>query len=147
VIDTPDSIVSVRHWERDKNRSHPQGFKDYFDWQVLQIIKARPQLSVIEMSAFVQRPGGKGNFQAVQAVSFYQAIAALACKVTGLVVIETRATSARKAALGDGSLSKDKVWELMRKRYPDLFAPKTRGGLDECDALVLALAGERVVER
>jgi Holliday junction resolvasome RuvABC endonuclease subunit len=65
----------------------------------------------------------------------------------GLVVIETRATSARKAALGNGGLAKDKVWEIMRKRYPELFAPKTRGGLDECDALVLALAGERVAER
>jgi Holliday junction resolvasome RuvABC endonuclease subunit len=102
-------------------------------------------MSVIEMSAFSS--GAKGNFQSAQAVSFYQAISAVCCKLNGLIVVETRVTSARKAALGNGGLAKDAVWEIMRKRYPELFAPKTRGGLDECDALVLALAGERVAER
>jgi Holliday junction resolvasome RuvABC endonuclease subunit len=145
VIDTPDSIVGVDHWKRDKKRSHPQGFRDYYEWQILRIMTYRPHLAVIEMSAFSS--GAKGNFQAAQAVAFYQAIAALTCKLMGLVVIETRVSSARKAALGNGSLSKDAVWDLMRKRYPGLFALKTIGGLDECDALVLALAGERVAER
>lgn len=147
VIDTPDSVVGVDVWERDKARSHPQGFKDYYDWQGLRIIKFRPQMAVVEMGSFSMGPGGKGNFQAVQAVSFYQAVACLVCKNMGLIVIETRATSARKAALGRGNLAKDKVWEIMRKRHPNLFSLKTRGGLDECDALVLALAGERVAER
>jgi Holliday junction resolvasome RuvABC endonuclease subunit len=146
-IDTPDSIIGVEVWERDKGRSHPQGFKDYYDWQILRIMKYHPQMAVVEMGSYSMGRGGKGNFQAVQAVSFYQSVACLACKNMGLVVIETRATSARKAALGNGGLAKDKVWEIMRKRYPELFAPKTRGGLDECDALVLALAGERVAER
>lgn len=105
-------------------------------------------MAVIEMSAFgTGAPGGKGNFQAAQAVSFYQAISAVCCKLNGLVVVETRVSSARKATLGNGGLSKDAVWDIMRKRHPDLFAPKTRGGLDECDGLVLALAGERVAER
>lgn len=146
-VDTPDEIVAVRHWERDKRTSHPEGFKSYYEWQGMQILKYRPHMAVIEMGAYAMVRGGKGNFQALQAVSFYQSIAVLSCKLMGLVVIESRATSARAKALGNGRLSKDDVWNLMRKRYPDLFAPKTRGGLDECDALVLALAGERVAER
>lgn len=148
MIDTPDSIISVKNWKRDKNRSHPQGLQDYFNWLSMHIIMAKPQMAVIEMSAYGNAgPGSRGNFQTAQMVSFYQSVSALACKIQGLIVIESRASSARKAALGNGGLSKDKVWEIMRKRYPDLFSAKTTGGLDECDALVLALAGERVAER
>jgi hypothetical protein len=35
----------------------------------------------------------------------------------------------------------------MSKQHPGLFAAKTGGGLDECDALVLAKAGPTVAER
>lgn len=144
IVDTPDTIVKVTHWTRDKKRSHPQGFVDYYQWLGSQLIFAKAQMAVIE---FVSYTGPKSNAQGIQAVAFYQAISALCSKVQGLVVIESRATSARKAALGDGSLSKDKAWEIMRRRYPDLFAPKTKGGADEMDALVLALAGPRLAER
>lgn len=147
IIDTPYDVLKVMHWKRDINRSHPQGFVDYFNWLGWRIIQHKPDMAVIEMGAYAMVRGGKGNFQALQAVSFYQAISALSCKINGLVVIESRATSARKAVLGNGGLSKDATWDLMRKRYDGLFAPKTRGGLDECDALILALAGERVAER
>lgn len=118
---------------------------DYFNWLKMHVVFSHPHMAVIEMSAF--STGAKGNFQAAQAVAFYQAISAVCCKLSGLVVVETRVSSARKAALGNGGLSKDAVWDIMKKRYDGLFAPKTRGGLDECDALVLALAGERVAER
>lgn len=144
VIDTPDTIKGVDHWERNKNRSHPQGFEDYFKWLGNELWIWKPQMAVIEFHAYT---GPKSNAQATQAVNWYQSVSALCCKLNGLIVIETRASSARKATLGNGGLSKDKVWEIMRSKYPDLFSPKTRGGLDESDALVLALAGERVSER
>lgn len=144
IIDTPDQIRLVDHWKRNTARSHPQGFHDYFNWLGKQIYDEKPVMAVIEFHSY---SGPKSNAQATQAVSFYQAISALCCKLNGLVVIESRATSARKAALGNGSLAKDEVWKIMRERYPDLFSPKTTGGLDECDALVLALAGPTVAER
>lgn len=147
VIETPDEVVKVDHWERDKNRSHPQGFIDYYNWLGWRIIKWKPDMAVIEMGAYVTGKGGKGNFQAMQAVSFYQAVSVLTCKINGLIVVETRVTSARKAVLGNGALSKDQTWLTMKERYPKLFSFKTRGGLDEMDALVLALSGERATER
>jgi Holliday junction resolvasome RuvABC endonuclease subunit len=148
VIDTPDLVMHVTHWERDKNRSHPQGFEDYYDWLMLRLFFWKPHMAVIEMGSYAAGgAGGKGNFQAVQAVSFYQSISALACKKCGLLVVETRVTSARKAVLGNGALSKDQTWAIMRERYPKLFSFKNRGGLDEMDGLVLALAGARVAER
>lgn len=148
IVDSPDTIVKVEHWKRDKARSHPQGMQDYFDWLGTRLVFTKPHMAVIEMGAYGNAgPGSKGNFQVAQTVAFYQAVSVLACKINGLVVIESRASSARKATLGNGRLSKDETWETMRKRYPDLFSAKTSGGLDECDALVLALAGERVAER
>jgi Holliday junction resolvasome RuvABC endonuclease subunit len=147
IIDTPDQVLKVAHWERDKNRSHPQGFMDYFNWLSWRIVMWKPQMAVIEMGSYAAGRGGKGNFQAVQAVSFYQAVSALCCKLNGLIVVETRVTSARKAVLGNGALSKDQTWAAMKERYPTLFSFKTRGGLDEMDALVLALSNERATER
>jgi Holliday junction resolvasome RuvABC endonuclease subunit len=145
VIDTPDQIESVGHWKRDKTKSHPEGMRNYFFFLAQIIQRHKPQMAVIEMSAY--GAGVKANFQAAQAVAFYQGVSAVCCKLNGLIVVETRATSARKAALGNGGLAKDAVWEIMRKRYSDLFSAKTSGGLDECDALVLALAGPTVAER
>lgn len=145
IIDTPDDVRNVTHWERDKNRSHPQGFMDYYNWLGWRIVSWKPDLAVVEMGSYAA--GGKGNFQAVQAVSFYQAISALCCKLNGVFVVENRVTSARKAVLGNGALSKDQTWAIMKERYPKLFSFKTRGGLDEMDALVLALSGERAAER
>lgn len=147
VINTPDTIACVKHWTRDKNRSHPQGFRDYHFWLAAVIFDHRPDMAVVEMGAYAMGKGGKGNFQALQAVSFYQAVSCLCCKLNGLIVVESRATSARKAVLGNGGLSKDATWEIMRKRYQNLFSAKTSGGLDEMDALVLALSGERAAER
>lgn len=150
VIDTPSTIIAVKHWERDKNKSHPQGFHDYFNWLSMQLIMTKPHMAVVEMGAYIVSQGrGKsaGNFQAIQAVSFYQAISVLACKIQGLIVVESRATSARKATLGNGRLSKEETWKIMNQRHLGLFSSKTRGGLDECDALVLALGGERLAER
>lgn len=134
----------MAHWQRDESKSHPQGFVDYFNWLGRWLYSWKPQMSVVEMHSYT---GPKSNAQATQAVAFYQAISVLCCKLNGLVVVESRASSVRKVVLGNGGLAKDEVWELMRKRYPDLFAPKLQGGLDEMDALVLALAGMTVAER
>ena len=110
-------------------------------WLLLRLGFFKPQMAVIEMLS-VER-----NANAAKAVAYYQAISALACKNKDLVVVESRVTTARRIVLGNGSMSKEDAWEVMRKRYPGKFSPKTRGGLDEMDALVMALAGPDVAER
>lgn len=153
VLDS-ELVVNIDHWNGDKTKSHPENMKRLFYYIAEKIHTYKPQMAAIEMAAFRQGgkagDGGRGNVQVIQIVSFYQATCALACKLNGLMVIETRASSARKAALGNGGLSKDAVWELMKKNYPEtfkLFSAKTRGGLDEMDSLVLALAGPSVAEQ
>lgn len=144
IVDMPDKVIAVEHWKRDEKRSHPQGFMDYYQWLGFRIYKYKPHMAVIEFHSYT---GPKSNAKATQSVAFYQSISALTCKLFGVMVIEARATTVRRIVLGNGGLAKDAVWEIMRKKHPDLFSAKTQGGLDECDALVLALAGEGAAER
>jgi len=87
------------------------------------------------------------NANTAKVVAFYQSAAALCCKMHGLVVVEVRVSTARSIVLGNGGMSKDDAWEVMRKRYPGVFSVKTSGGIDEMDAVVCGLAGPTAAER
>jgi Holliday junction resolvasome RuvABC endonuclease subunit len=88
------------------------------------------------------------NAQSTRVVSHYQAASVIACKLKGLVVVEARVTSARKAVLDNGALSKQEAFDEMKKRYPQIqFGRIDKGGGDRTDALVLALAGPSIAEQ
>src|ERR1700752_482498 len=101
----------------------------------------QPQMASIEML------GVERNAQTTRQISYYQGISGLCCKMQGLVVVEMRVSSARSVVLGNGGMSKEDAFQEMSKRYPRTFAPKNRGGYDECDALIIALGGTRAAER
>lgn len=143
IVDAPSSVKNVAHWQRPKNSSHPQGLQSWFEFMRAYIRMYRPHMASIEMHAY---SGPKSNQAASHAVAYYQGVAAVCCKLEGLVVIEVRATTSRRIVLGRGNISKEDAWTVMRKRYPDLFSPKTRGGLDEMDALIASLAGPDAAE-
>ena len=64
------------------------------------------------------------------------------------MVIEARVSSARREALGDGSMSKDDAFVAIKKIYgAHKFKQKKYGGYDEADAVVLALAGPGLAEK
>lgn len=133
--------VLIDAWDRPKNGSAPARVTEYFLWLRTWVAMNKPDMACIEFLS-VER-----NAQTTRVVSHYQCASVLACKLKGLVVIEARVTSARKAVLGDGSLSKDKVFAEMKRRYPQLdFGRFDRGGGDRADALVLALAGPAIAE-
>jgi Holliday junction resolvasome RuvABC endonuclease subunit len=141
VVDIPGEILDVGHWNRNKRESHPTGFVDWFRWLESYIALWQPQMAAIEML------GVERNANTARAVAFYQSISACCCKLHGLVVVEVRTSSARSIVLGNGGLSKDDAWEIMRKKHPNLFSPKKQGGEDEMDALVIAVAGPTAAER
>jgi Holliday junction resolvasome RuvABC endonuclease subunit len=115
---------------------------DYFIWLQSWLAKTEPDVAVIEFLSVVR------NANATRVISHYQAISALACKLRGLLVIEGRVTSARKAALGRGNLSKQEAFNIIKKRFPEHeFGRIDKGGGDKSDALVLALAGMRLAEK
>ncbi len=88
------------------------------------------------------------NAKTTRVLSHYQAASVIACKQASMTVVEAGVKTARRLVLGNGSVAKEEAYATIRKRYPDhKFKPKTRGGYDEADAVVLALAGEGLIER
>lgn len=139
VIDGEPTMVDS--WHRPKNGSAPARLVDYFNWLKIWLSLNKPDMACVEFLS-VER-----NAQSTRVVSHYQAVSVLACKMKGLVVVEARVTSARKAVVDNGAMPKDKVFELMKKRYPKLeFGRFDKGGADRSDALVLALAGPSIAE-
>ena len=140
VVDDEPTMLDA--WERPKIGSAPARLTEYFVWLRTWLALNKPDMACVEFLS-VER-----NAQTTRIIAHYQAASVIACKLKGLVVVEARVTSARKAVLGDGSLAKPKVFELMKKRYPHLeFGRFDRGGGDRADALVLALAGPAIAEQ
>lgn len=127
-------------WHKNKSKSSPWNLADYYEW-LTHICAFDIDMACVEFLS-VER-----NAQTTRKVSHYQAVSALACKQNGLMVIEARVSSARKEALGRGDLPKEAAWQAVKKLYPDWeFQRADRGGYDEADAVVLALAGPGIAE-
>lgn len=136
-------LVETAVWRRPKGQSSaPQRLVDCHAWLVGWLIVHRPDMAAIEFLS-VER-----NAQATRMVAQYQCLAALASKQQGLMVIEGRVTSARSIVLGNGAAKKEEAYAAMKKRYPKFkFLPFGKGGDDEADAVLLALAGPELAER
>ena len=134
-------LIEANHWEKNKKLSAIGNLHDAYAWTRQACLDFNADMAVVEYLSMTR------NAKTTRVVSHFQAAQALAAKHEGLVVIEARVSSARSVVLGNGGLSKDDAWDIMRKRYPNMFARKTTGGLDEMDASVLALAGEVLAER
>lgn len=136
-----DVPVKLAAWKRPPIGSAPARLDGYFSWLEGWLQIHTPDLACIEFLS-VER-----NAQTTRVVAMYQGISALACKRSGCIVVEARATSARKIVLGDGSLAKREVFDQIKKRYPELsFDRFDKTGGDQADALILALAAKDIAE-
>lgn len=134
-------LVSSTHWKKDKHASDPEGLYKYFLWLMARLVADQPDMAVVE-SLSVTR-----NAEAVRKISHYQAVSVLCCKLRSITVIEARVSSARKHALGNGNMSKEEAWAVMKATYASHpFQLAKSGGYDESDAAVLALAGPAIAE-
>lgn len=137
-----DNLILTDAWYKPKNKSSPECLVDYFLWLQSWISANEPDIAVIEFLSVVR------NAEATRIISHYQAISVLVCKLRGKMVIESRVTSARKAALGKGNLSKQESYNIIKKRFPqEDWGRIDNGGADRSDALILALAGLKLAER
>lgn len=152
LVETDDgSILATWLWEKDKRASSSANLFDYYRWLGVLLSSGDPARKVlggrIAPMASIEFLGVERNAQTTRLISHFQAASVLACKQTGMMVIEGRTSSARKAALGRGNLSKDEAWEMVKKMYPNhKFRAKTSGGTDEMDAVVMALAAPTLAE-
>jgi Holliday junction resolvasome RuvABC endonuclease subunit len=145
-----NELYNTWTWKKDKSKSGAQNIYNYFVWltsqiETLQLDRdTRPDIACVEFLS-VER-----NATTARKVSHFQAASVLACKSTGLLVIEGRVSSARKEAFGEGwgNVKKEVAHEEIKKMYPNhKFKGVKSGGFDETDAVVLALAGPGLAER
>lgn len=137
-----NNLLITDAWVKDKTKSHPENLVGYFIWLQNWLSANEPDVAVIEFLSVTR------NAEAARVIAFYQGVSALVCKLRGLLVIEARATSARKASLGKGNLSKKECFALIKKKYPDhVFKRFDSSGADETDATILALGGISLAER
>jgi crossover junction endodeoxyribonuclease RuvC len=137
-----NNLLLTDAWYKPKNGSSSDRLVDYFLWLQSWLSANKPDIVVIEFLSVVR------NAEAVRVISHYQAASALVCKLRGLLIIEGRVTSARKAALGKGNMSKEEAYKKVKAMYPSHnWGRINDGGADRADALVLALAGPAIAER
>lgn len=137
------NLLVVDAWHRPTHGSAPEKLWIYYSW-----LRSYVAISKIDM-ACVEYLSVERNALATRLVSHYQAASVLACKEYGIVVVEARVTSARKAALGAGNIPKDLCFDRIRKMFPNIdfgTKGKTNGSMDKSDATVLALAGPTLAE-
>jgi Holliday junction resolvasome RuvABC endonuclease subunit len=135
------NLLDTGIWKKEDRKSPAWNLHDYFLTVITWCEKSEADMACVE-SLSVTR-----NAQASRVISHYQAASVIACKECGLTVVEARATSARREALGSGKLSKDEAWLMVKKMFPDhQFRAKTSGGTDEADAAVLGVACPGIAE-
>jgi Holliday junction resolvasome RuvABC endonuclease subunit len=141
--------IDTMIWTPEKHQSAPQRLVNYFDWlrnealveRTRHYLVPRAQMGCVEFLSVTR------NAATTRVVSHYQAASVLALKKLGITTIEARVSSARATALGRSG-SKEEAWDAVKRLYPDhVFHRKTKGGMDETDAVVLALAGPTLAEK
>lgn len=141
VIENNDLLITDA-WFKDENKSSSENLVSYFTWLQVFLSANKPDIAIIEFLSVVR------NAEATRKIAHFQAISSLVCKLRGLLVIEARVTSARKASLGKGNLSKRECFDLIKKKFPDhKFNRFDRSGSDETDAVVLALGSMKIAEK
>lgn len=98
--------------------------------------------------AVVEELAVKRGWRTVRALAHFEATTLLTLEMREIIIVQARAGQARNYVLGmNPNSSKSDVLEEVRRRWPDIrWLPKDRGGEDEADAFVLALAGKRAAE-
>lgn len=135
-------------WEKNKSKSDAWNLSNYYDELYFKLHNVFGIGEPIAPMACVEFLKVTKNAGTVRKLSHYQAASVLACKRAGLVVIEAAVSSARKEALGKGNLSKEECFKRIKKLFPGhTFLRADKGGMDESDAIVLALAGPGLAER
>lgn len=126
----------------DKKDSDSERLDQFYTWLCWQLGTMKPDaVAVEELAVFL-------NKKVIRALGKREGVALLAAKRCGAIVVNPPVTQARGVVFGDGTISKDKAWEAIRKMYPEFkFKKKTVGGVDQADALVHALAAPTILER
>lgn len=106
------------------------------------LVFEQPDMVVIEECAPHRNP------QTFRALIRFEAVASYEVKRAGAILLLHRVSEARSYVVGNGTMKKEDVFYEVKRRYPDLdWKPIDKGGDDQSDALVMALAAPKLAER
>lgn len=110
------------------------------------VLFTQPDLVVIEEC------GPQRNAKTFRALVRTEAIVAHECRKAGAPVLLVMVKAAREVGMGDGKMGKITVYEKMKSAHPQFDWPVNdpegeKGGNDMSDALVMGLAGEKLLDR
>lgn len=106
------------------------------------LVFTRPDMVVIEECAPHRNP------QTFRALVRFENVATYETKLAGRIVLLHRVSEARAIVVEKGNAKKEDVFYEMKRRYPDFeWCAIDKGGDDQSDALVMALAAPSLAER
>jgi hypothetical protein len=142
VVDGEPVKTKVYIPDHRKDESDAVMLSAYERWLLwhLKILKA--DVTIVEELAVFQNP------KVIRALSHREGVALLCAKKRSPIVIHRTIVRARSVVFQNGNIGKDGAWDVRAKFIPFEFTKKkTVGGLDEMDAMTLALAAPVLLER
>lgn len=134
VVESPNELLLTDVWTPSHRKlEFDEKLYEFYRFILARINSSKPRLAVVELVAVSRNTG------TVRTLGRYEGAAIIACRVSGIPIVEKRASTARKEALGKGDMNKDDVYKVVKRTFPDHeFRTKKLGGTDETDAVVLA---------
>lgn len=129
-------------WKANPKDSEPVQILKFFTWVIFKLRMMRPDVVAVEELAVFM------NKKTIRALARREGVALLAAKFVAPIVISPSIGSSRAKVLGCSvNTSKEEAWTLVRKKYQGFdFKPSNRGGMDQADALVHAVAAPKHLE-
>ena len=127
------TIKTLDLWKKDKKKEKYQNLHDWYEFvQTLFPV----DLVVIE------KVSKSRNLNTVRLLAYHEAAVLLAAEKWGIEILHISPMTARKQGLGNGRLKKEAVYSMVKHKYKNKnFLEYDKGGNDQTDAVVLALAG------
>jgi Holliday junction resolvasome RuvABC endonuclease subunit len=135
--------VSATVFKADKRDPEAVQIDKLYTWFTFKLKLLRPDVvAVEELAVFL-------NKKTIRALARREGVALLAAKRSGGIVISPSIGSSRATVLRcPANISKDAAWPLIKKMFPDFkFLPANRGGMDQGDALMHAIAAPTHLQR
>jgi Holliday junction resolvasome RuvABC endonuclease subunit len=136
-------LQEIHYWKpADEKDSQEARLYQWFTFLDDYIMNIKPDLVAFEQVQSAR------NMNTIRALARFEAAAIILAKDYGAIAMPVSVSTGRKIVLGRGNIDKEDAYIELKKRYPEFtWLAKTRGGMDQSDATVMALAGPTVLER
>lgn len=123
--------------DKFKKKKHPLEWMEILYNEITSICSTHKVEVVFIEDTFNQR-----NVKTLKVLARARGVAEIACLHSGIKSITLGTPSElRKAALGKGNLKSEEICSILEDRYSKPIRTK---GFDQCDAIVIALAGAKL---